>query len=158
MNYHRGYFQITVTYSLGGKRQVLSLETKSFPSYDSMLMESYLKNHNKFKNNDIALKLAQFVVDIVFYIHAKFQRKIIICKIVMIFFLTAQKLSLDWWGRFRPQGRMEGREKKEKKGGDEGSNGFKLPFPLASSFHSSLGPKCPPSVQRNFFDLLEKKS
>ena len=90
MNYHRGYFQITVTYSLGGKRQVLSLETKSFPSYDSMLMESYLKNHNKFKNNDIALKLAQFVGDIVFYIHAKFQRKIIICKIVMIFFLTAQ--------------------------------------------------------------------
>jgi hypothetical protein len=65
---------------------------------------------------------------------------------------------LDWWGRFRPQGRMEGREKKEKKGGDEGSNGFKLPFPLASSFHSSLGPKSPPSVQRKFFDLLEKKS
>ena len=95
MNYHRGYFQITVTYNLGGKRQVLSLETKSFPSYDSMLMESYLKNHNKFKNNDIALKLAQFVGDIVFYIHAKFQRKIIICKIVMIFFLTAQKFSLD---------------------------------------------------------------
>ncbi len=53
MNYHCGYFQITVIYSLGGKRQVLSLETKSFPSYDSMLMESYLKNHNKFKNNDI---------------------------------------------------------------------------------------------------------
>ena len=38
MNYHRGYFQITVTYSLGGKRQVLNLETKKFPSYDSMLM------------------------------------------------------------------------------------------------------------------------
>jgi hypothetical protein len=34
---------------------------------------------------------------------------------------------------------MEGREKKEKKGGDEGLNGFKLPFPLASSFHSSSG-------------------
>ena len=95
MSYHRGYFQITVTYSLGGKRQVLSLETSSFPSYDSMLMASYLKNHNKFKNIDIALKLAQFIVDIVFYIPAKFQRKIIICKIVMIFFLTAQKFSLD---------------------------------------------------------------
>ena len=91
MNYHRGYFQITVTYSLGGKRQVLSLETKSFP----ILMESYLKNHNKFKNNDIALKLAQFIGDIVFYIHAKFQRKINTCKIVMIFFLTAQKFLLD---------------------------------------------------------------
>ena len=52
----------------------------------------------------------------------------------MIFFLTAEKFSLDWWGRFRPQGRMEGREKKEKKGGDEGLNGFKLPFPLGSSY------------------------
>jgi hypothetical protein len=31
---------------------------------------------------------------------------------------------------------MEGREKKEKKGGDEGLNGFKLPFPLASPFHT----------------------
>ena len=95
MNYHRGYFQITVTYSLGGKRQVLSLETKSFPSYDSMLMASYLKNRNKFKNNDFALKLAQFIDDIVFYIPDKFQGKIIIRKIVMIFFLTAKKFSLD---------------------------------------------------------------
>ena len=95
MNYHRGYFQITVIYSLGGKRQVKSLETELFPSYGALLMESYLKNHNKFKNNDIALKLAQFIDDIVFYIPAKFQRKIIICKIVMIFFLTAQKFSLD---------------------------------------------------------------
>ena len=75
MNYHRDYFQITVTYRLGGKRKVLSLETKSFPSYDSMLMASYLKNRNKFKNNDITLKLAQFMDDIVFYILAKFQRK-----------------------------------------------------------------------------------
>ena len=95
MNYHRGYFQITVTYSLGGKRQVLSLETKSFPSYDSMLMVSCLQNRNKFKNNDFALKLAQFIDDIVFYIPDKFQGKIIICKIVMIFFLTAKKFSLD---------------------------------------------------------------
>jgi hypothetical protein len=57
---------------------------------------------------------------------------------------------LDWWGRFRPQGRMEGREKKEKKGGDEGLNGFKLPFPLGSSFHSSLGPKSPHQSSENF--------
>ena len=91
MNYHRGYFQITVTYSLGGKRQVLSLETKSFPSYDSMLMASYLKNRNKFKNNYFALKLAQFIDDIVFYILVKFQRKILICKVIMTFFLTSQK-------------------------------------------------------------------
>ena len=61
MNYHSGFFQVTVTYSLGRKRQVLSLEKKSFPSYDSMLMASYLKNRNKFKNNNISLKLAQFI-------------------------------------------------------------------------------------------------
>ena len=36
-------------------------------------MAWYLKNRNKFKNNDIALKLAQFIGDIVFYIPAKFQ-------------------------------------------------------------------------------------
>ena len=76
MNYHRGYFQITVTYSLGGKRQVLSLETKSFPSYDSMLMASYLKNRNKFRNNYFALKLAQFIDDIVFHILARFKEKL----------------------------------------------------------------------------------
>jgi hypothetical protein len=45
---------------------------------------------------------------------------------------------------------MEGREKKEKKGGDEGSNGFKLSFPLASSFHSSLWPKSPHQSSENF--------
>jgi hypothetical protein len=37
----------------------------------------------------------------------------------------------------------DGRERKErKKVGDEGSNGFKLPFPLASSFHSLLNGSC----------------
>jgi hypothetical protein len=40
-------------------------------------------------------KLAQFIDNIVFYTADKFQRKIIICKIVMIFFLTAEKFSLD---------------------------------------------------------------
>ena len=78
MNYHRGYFQITVTYSLGGKRQVLSLETKSFPSYDSMLMASYLKNRNKFRNNYFALKLAQFIDDIVF----KIENVIILTRVI----------------------------------------------------------------------------
>ncbi len=73
MNCHRDYFQITVTYSLGGKRQVLSLETKSFPSYDSMLMAWYLKNRNKLKKKYLALKLAKFIDDIVLYIPAKFQ-------------------------------------------------------------------------------------
>ena len=76
MNYHRGYFQITVIYSLGGKRQVLSLETKSFPSYDYMLLKaSYFKNRKKLKNHDIALKLAQFIDDIVFHILARFKEK-----------------------------------------------------------------------------------
>ncbi len=90
MIYHRVYFQITVSYSLGGKCQVLSLETASFPSYDYMLMASYLKTHNKFKNHDFTLKLAQFIDYIVFYILAKFQRKILICKVIMTFFLTSQ--------------------------------------------------------------------
>ena len=68
MAYIRGYFQIIVIYSLGEKRQALSLETKSFPSYDSMLMASYLKNRNKFGYHDFDLKLAQLIEFIVFYI------------------------------------------------------------------------------------------
>jgi|688.fasta_scaffold331054_1 hypothetical protein len=49
-----------------------------------------------------------------------------------------------------------GRERKEKKGGDEGFNGFKLPFPFASSFHSFLWPKYPQSVERKFFSCWKK--
>jgi hypothetical protein len=94
-------------------------------------------------------KLAQFIDNIVFYTADKFQRKIIICKIVMIFFLTAEKFSLDWWGRFQPKRRKEERKKKEKKGKDKGSNGCKLPFSIASTFHSSLGPKSPHQSSEN---------
>jgi hypothetical protein len=77
-------------------------------------MESYLKNHNKFKNNDIALKLAQFIGDIVFYIHAKFQRKIIICKIVMIFFSNSSKIFVGLMREISAPGK-NGRERKETK-------------------------------------------
>jgi hypothetical protein len=37
-------------------------------------------------------------------------------------------------GHLGPREEWKG-EKKRKKGGDEGSNGVKLPFPLASSIH-----------------------
>ena len=55
------------------------------------------------------------------------------------FFQTSQTFFADrLMGEILAPGK-DGRERKErKKVGDEGSNGFKLPFPLASPFHSSL--------------------
>jgi hypothetical protein len=46
----------------------------------------------KFTNHDFALELAQFIDDIVFYIPTKFQRKILICKAIMIFELFLKKI------------------------------------------------------------------
>jgi hypothetical protein len=66
------------------------------------------------------------------------------------FFSNSSKIFVGLMGEISAPGK-NGRERKErKKGGDEGLNGFKLPFPLGSSFHSSLGPKSPHQSSENF--------
>ena len=67
---------------------------------------------------------------------AKFQRNFVICKVIFTFSIKSQKFSLGLWGRFLPGNNA--RERKEKKWEDEGSNGFKLPFLLASCFHTKI--------------------
>jgi hypothetical protein len=51
------------------------------------------------------------------------------------FFSNSSKIFARRMGDIWAPGKNGRERKKEKKGGDEGSNGVKLPFPLASSFH-----------------------
>jgi|688.fasta_scaffold1215135_2 hypothetical protein len=66
------------------------------------------------------------------------------------YFSKSSTIFAGLMGETSAQERMEGREKKEKKGEMKVRMGLSSPFPFDSSFHSSLGPKSPPSVQRTF--------
>ncbi len=93
-------------------------------------MAQYLKNRNKFKNHDIALKLAQFIGDIVFYILAKFQEKILICKAIITFFSNKFK-KIRWTDGGDFGRREEWKEEVKRKGSLN-------PFEPSSSFFFSL--------------------
>jgi hypothetical protein len=61
------------------------------------------------------LKLAKLIDDIVFYILAKFQKKILICKEIMTFFLTSQKIFAGLMGEISAPGK-NGRKKLKGRG------------------------------------------
>ena len=63
-----------------------SLETRVVSVIGPLLFAIFYKNRHNLIIHDFAFKIVQFIEDIVFYIPAKFQSKLIIYKIVMIFF------------------------------------------------------------------------